>query len=527
MRSTAAIVLFGGLTGAASAFPPGTLLVNAAAPPGGDGLTWATAFNSLGAAITAADAIPAADRAHICIAQGTYTPTNVPDPAGATFDIHRVMDIYGGFVGTETEFSQADPVTHITILSGGGLATRIMTVHAGCTIRGLSFRSGGPGALGGALTVLGTTPGSSPLVTNCTFTQNSGGNGAAISVAGGSPSFSNCVIGPHTLLVGAKGAVYLAAPAFFTDCTFTGNSGALADAGAVRLQSSGLATFRHCAFASNSAPDQVGGAINGDGASFFSCTFSGNSAIGGGAVWGGSHLFFSCAFVGNTSIGTTGVVHGTGNRFLNCTLRGNTALAQQGGSGAGAVSGLGSTLTNCILWGNCGPACGTEAAQISGSATIAYSSVQGWTGSYGGAGNDGIDPVFADSAGRLSPGSHAIDSGDSGIGFYGITAHGIQLDADNGARYFDAPEPNTGISRGRPVDRGAFEFGAPPYTCYANVDYSTATPLLNVLDFNTFLNLFAAGSPVANCDAGINAPLLNVLDFNCFLNTFAAGCSSP
>ncbi|HET9185986.1 MAG TPA: SBBP repeat-containing protein, partial [Solirubrobacterales bacterium] len=60
--------------------------------------------------------------------------------------------------------------------------------------------------------------------------------------------------------------------------------------------------------------------------------------------------------------------------------------------------------------------------------------------------------------------------------------------------------------------------------CYANCDSSTAPPVLNVLDFNCFLNRFAAGEPSANCDGSTAPPTLNVLDFNCFLSAFGAGC---
>jgi hypothetical protein len=60
--------------------------------------------------------------------------------------------------------------------------------------------------------------------------------------------------------------------------------------------------------------------------------------------------------------------------------------------------------------------------------------------------------------------------------------------------------------------------------CYANCDASHILPILNVLDFNCFLNRFAAGDAWANCDGSTVEPVLNVLDFNCFLNRFAAGC---
>jgi hypothetical protein len=60
--------------------------------------------------------------------------------------------------------------------------------------------------------------------------------------------------------------------------------------------------------------------------------------------------------------------------------------------------------------------------------------------------------------------------------------------------------------------------------CYPNCDCSAVAPVLNVLDFNCFLNAFAAGDGYANCDNSGQPPVLNVLDFNCFLNRFSAGC---
>jgi subtilisin family serine protease len=68
---------------------------------------------------------------------------------------------------------------------------------------------------------------------------------------------------------------------------------------------------------------------------------------------------------------------------------------------------------------------------------------------------------------------------------------------------------------------GVRQTGTP---CYANCDNSTVDPILNVLDFNCFLNRFAVGDSYANCDNSSVPPTLNVLDFNCFLNLFAGGC---
>jgi hypothetical protein len=67
-------------------------------------------------------------------------------------------------------------------------------------------------------------------------------------------------------------------------------------------------------------------------------------------------------------------------------------------------------------------------------------------------------------------------------------------------------------------------WNCPPTPCYANCDSSTVAPVLNVLDFNCFLNRFGTGDAYANCDGSSTPPVLNVLDFNCFLNAFGAGC---
>jgi hypothetical protein len=86
---------------------------------------------------------------------------------------------------------------------------------------------------------------------------------------------------------------------------------------------------------------------------------------------------------------------------------------------------------------------------------------------------------------------------------------------------------DTVIVTGSPQFIGLLTPGAPPPACYANCDQSTVEPVLNVLDFNCFLNRFSSGESYANCDHSTIAPVLNVLDFNCFLNSFSTGCTAP
>lgn len=81
--------------------------VNAAAADGGDGTSWASAYNSLDDALAAASSGD-----EIWVAAGTYVP------AGDRFEVNADVIIVGGFNGTETSADAADPSANPTILSG-------------------------------------------------------------------------------------------------------------------------------------------------------------------------------------------------------------------------------------------------------------------------------------------------------------------------------------------------------------------------------------------------------------------------
>lgn len=86
----------------------------------GNGVSWATAKKDVQDAINLAIAGDS-----VWIAAGTYLPTDFPPtsttslPARAkTFFVSDGVKLYGGFNGTETNFSQRNLITNITILSG-------------------------------------------------------------------------------------------------------------------------------------------------------------------------------------------------------------------------------------------------------------------------------------------------------------------------------------------------------------------------------------------------------------------------
>jgi hypothetical protein len=99
-------------------------------PP--DGLTWPTAFPTIGAGLLAAQT-----NDQVWVAAGLYYELiTLPDG----------IALYGGFLGSETQLEQRDWLNHLTILDGNRGGT-VVTVGIGATnttrIDGLNIRNGG------------------------------------------------------------------------------------------------------------------------------------------------------------------------------------------------------------------------------------------------------------------------------------------------------------------------------------------------------------------------------------------------
>ncbi|MEM9328991.1 MAG: hypothetical protein AAGA85_25220, partial [Bacteroidota bacterium] len=92
--------------------------VDPAATGAGDGASWGNAQTDLQSAIDfAATFATQFNPAQIWVKAGTYYPTNTNNRSIA-FELKNNVYVYGGFNGTETQLSQRDPVTNLTILSG-------------------------------------------------------------------------------------------------------------------------------------------------------------------------------------------------------------------------------------------------------------------------------------------------------------------------------------------------------------------------------------------------------------------------
>lgn len=121
-----------------SAIPGQRLHVDIDAPDGGDGSSWANAFNDLDRAL-----IYPSQGTEIWIAEGTYIPQLNPtsrgdeeiedDPRLNYYAIKPGIEVYGGFAGTESSIQQRDHRLHPTILSGDRNGDDVVT-GAGSTL---------------------------------------------------------------------------------------------------------------------------------------------------------------------------------------------------------------------------------------------------------------------------------------------------------------------------------------------------------------------------------------------------------
>ncbi|MBL8879998.1 MAG: right-handed parallel beta-helix repeat-containing protein, partial [Phycisphaerales bacterium] len=502
---------------------PPRIYVDAGAPDGGDGFSWATAFNRLQDGIAlAVEWEGAVDE--IWVAGGTYYPTDDTDQY-ESFEIPTgYANLYGGFSGTETARDQRDWIANPTVLSGN---------------------------IGGPLPFDNT---------NWVLKMNQNLYGP-----------DNAIVDGFTIYAGSggvngeqdRGAGLLMLDGSLTmrNCTFVGNR---AETGAAAYVSRGTFTCVDCNFLNNVAGNN-GGAIAAEAGSpnpaplvrLVNCRFHNNTA----GFWGGALDFnatpatiVNCVFTGNDSEIEGGAIHaifeGAALTISNCSFAGNTTNLF--GGAIGLDSGAHAELRNAILWDNHGAPDWNNLmkSQISfdlASVTATYSTVQfHTTGQLPGPGNNGLNPLFVNATGgdgyggmnddlRLAAASPLIDAGDNSsvpgdfadLDNDGFIFEQTPLDLDRHSRRIDDPTaPDNGSGTRPMVDRGAFErlpsgligdmncdgavnnFDIDPFVlaltdvaAYA-LQYPTCTPLngdtnhdgvLNNFDIDPFVTLLTGG----------------------------------
>jgi hypothetical protein len=481
-----------------------------------DGTSWANAFRGAGALHAALDAAQPGDE--LWIAEGTYLPTPArgdDERAIVLFEVDKEMRLLGGFPsgGGDRTLAARDPALHATVLSadlsgdddpGDPWANRSDNAHGimrvvgvgpATMLDGLRFWGAGTSIRAGDSHLV--IKSASPRVVGCRFAGGQGGLGGAvlaygsIDVVSGSgaaaagrsePVFASCVFHQNrTSFWDGAGAVYFGdgSGGALEDCLFIDNMAEPVESGAAAITGSGVDLVR-CAFLGNRG---MVGSAKIDGGSVRACVFAANNVgllgvMDAGALEIRDTLVTDSLFVGNEAPflqGAGAIRDYGGNRVASCVFAGNVGMP-----GAfdvpGAVLYLGgvSTYANCVFWDNTEP-------QISGfddGLSVRHCLVGDLSAT--GPGVIDADPLFVDPVGpdgtpwtgdedlRLSPGSPAVDAGDSALVSFGSTH-----DLDGNPRVVDEPShADTGEpdALGRCVDMGAYEMMAPTTTCPGDVD---------------------------------------------------------
>ena len=441
-----------------------TLFVDADAAPGGNGLTWSTAYDNPQSALESAetvntDGIAENDVEAIWIAEGVYIPSaelEPVEPRSASFSLVDGVTLYGGFAGTETALAQRDWATHETILSGDlGVVDNTSdnaytVVYCGedvvAGLDGVSVTGGKADGRqtsghperedGGGIYNFGTL-----TLTNSTLSRNSArgersGAGGGIYNRCGNLTITNSTLSDNTARGGygadGGGAIYNYKGALtVTNSTLSKNS-VTSDGGGAIYNYDGTLTFTDGTLLDNSADEDGGAICNHNGVT----TVTNSTLVANSADDDGGAIF--------SRDGTLTVT--------NCTLAEN--LAADGG-GIYSVAGRPLTLANSILWGNRGGDLGgREPANAVSRVLIGIDPMFVRNPSDGGDGwgdnprtyhvDESANDDFGDL--RLTEQSPAIDYGDNALA---VDAQGNPLIADlNG---------NPRI-HGASVDCGALEF---------------------------------------------------------------------
>ncbi len=370
---------------------PSVLYVKASAPPGGSGLSWATAINDVQQALCKAGGSNGAVQ-EIWVSAGTYKPTSGSNRS-AMITLVNGIALYGGFAGTETLRSQRNPAANVTTLSGDigtiGVTTdncyhvvNAKNTDATAILDGFTITGGRadaaewPNYIGGGLYVENGTPTlvgctfdanyasgggggiaaylASPTVTACTFQNNDGGNwggGAILNYTFSDSTITDCTFQSNTSLFGGAMLVAYSSSPSITGCSFAQNTvaaGYNAGGGIYCLYESSP-SIQDCTFTSNTA--QYGGAMALDTnchPAIINCTFTGNAASSSGGAAGACNLysqcspsFTRCTFTSNTG-NYSGAIEGSDHcnpLFAQCTFQTNNVTA-----GGGVMSFFGVSL---------------------------------------------------------------------------------------------------------------------------------------------------------------------------------------
>ena len=295
---------FAAVLGAA---PGRTIRVDSRAVGAGDGSSWANAFVTLDAALSAA---VAGDQ--VWVAAGVYVPSIRQDASQAgseTFLLPADVAVHGGFAGTETDLGQRDWLAHRTILSGD--------------LDGDDLDADGDSVAQAVQDLVGTNAGHVVTV--------SGGTGSLDGLVITAGMAASVVIGWGATTQGNGGGIWVKdSPALaLQDIVFSGNYGQ--HGGAVYALYRSSLTFRNVTFTGNAAGYGAACYLEMDTtATFDGSWFQDNLSEGGGTLYAQDYAEV---------------------RVNGSTLDGNTASQSEGLGGAVALAydGRGDIQDSSIL----------------------------------------------------------------------------------------------------------------------------------------------------------------------------------
>lgn len=305
-----------------------------------DGTSWANAKQSIQAAIDEADVLGAGQ---VWVKAGLYYPTETTDREQSIV-VKENIELYGGFAGTETELSQRDIYTNLTLLSGdigteddiSDNSYHVLVTERNCRIDGFGVAYGNANGdrldrCGGGIYMSDDFA----TVENCSFFENYAEEGGAM------------------YIVNINGATTQTTDLVTIDyCTFEDNSANYG--GALVLRVGASSNITNSSFLNNDAEWRGGAIFINYGASqeapitIDGCTFEGNSTNGnGGAIYSddqasqhaGTYWFVnSCNFEYNTATHRGGAIANFNSanypNIDGCNFADNSA-----GSGGNAIAG--------------------------------------------------------------------------------------------------------------------------------------------------------------------------------------------
>jgi predicted outer membrane repeat protein len=354
------------------------------APPGGDGLTWDTAFSDLQDALDAAISTDA-----IWVAAGTYRPDRGTGNRTAAFELRNRITVYGGFAGDETSLDQRDWAANVTTLTGDlngddGPDFTNYEENSYNVVRVYLYAGVGTDRLDGFVITGGNADGDERpystggglyhevgdflhflTIANCRIVRNLGaGTGGGYLRHGtvdiiDSEFRENVSLGDH-----GGGLSKVITVLSLTGCSFIDNEAA-EHGGAIYASSFGHLAMDDCRFLGNVAGFSGGGVYaHGIIVTGTNCTFESNDAStfnpysygdGGGLFVDGSLVeLVRCRFLNNTarlSGGGAWLDPNGASRIELCEFRGNVAVQEDGG-GLWFISDEDDSFVNCLFTGN-------------------------------------------------------------------------------------------------------------------------------------------------------------------------------